>query len=57
MTNTEKEDLLARIDDKVATVLDRLDVRLSGAVVELIQRFSHDIVDHAELVNRKLLEN
>lgn len=50
MSNPEKEDLAVRIDEAVLSALSDLNIRQSGAVVELVQRFAHSIVDHAELV-------
>ena len=50
MTNNEKEELALAIDDAVLSALRDLNIRQSGAVVELVQRFSHGIVDHAEMV-------
>ncbi len=50
MTNNEKEELAIRIDEAVLAALADLNIRQSGAVVELVQRFSHTVVDHAEMV-------
>ncbi len=50
MSNNEKEELALAIDDAVLSALRDLNIRQSGAVVELVQRFSHGIVDHAEIV-------
>ena len=50
VSNNAKEDLAIRIDDAILTALSDLNIRQSGAIVELVQRFAHSIVDHAELV-------
>ena len=50
MSNPEKEELAVRIDEAVLSALVDLNIRQSGTVVELVQRFAHSIVDHAELV-------
>lgn len=50
MSNAEKEELALKIDHAVAAALSDLNIRFSGAVKELVQRFSHTVVDHAEIV-------
>lgn len=50
MTNNEKEELAVRIDDAVLAALSSLNIRESGTIKELVERFSHTVVDHAEIV-------
>lgn len=50
MTNRDKEELAVQVDDAILSALRELNIRQSGAIVELVQRFAHCVVDHAELV-------
>lgn len=50
MSNNEKEELAVTIDNAVKRALESLNIRYSGTVEELVQRFSHSVVDHVEIL-------
>jgi hypothetical protein len=50
VTNPEKEEFAILIDSAVKDAFERLNIRYSGTVEELVQRFAHEVVDHVELV-------